>query len=1564
MSDLLKIKEEVSSEKAINLSEFINKNTLSPNEIIAQKTQPNFINIKNNNLAIKLEQKTEVKLNLKNDIKILENFPFVPHSDFFNPLIVFDLHPLLPIIAIGSLDKSIRIFNFYSKEFICQKNFENEITAIKFNNDGKLLCIGYLNGDVFILDSHMTDKNYLENKKRLNTSNKSNIKFQNSYNDDDNNAIDEENNITNINFKNIYDRRVLTNENLDFENLNLFHIPNLDVLQIISNLSTSVILINFSKNDDFMAISYNNKINLNLNDINSYSKNLNINNENKNINYNFHGGSIVSLYVFKFSKLNIKHNYERKNYYNNNNYTPNDINAKNNINRGITSNKKNVKSQINPQEEIYFKISDISIPVSQYESTNMNRNECATTAIDFSNDSLFILFENQIYNKNSKVKNEAVYIVWDIENTQLVIDSSILKKLKFSRFSFSNSVESYDFLNFLNIENNKKKEKIQLIYSKDKNFDDFSENANNINNKNDNNKTNNKKIFKQYNFVSNVENFLFKNIDKNYLEYFKNNNYITSMLPLLNFNFDYGIHRNTIKNSDIENNFSNGNNFTNSKANKNYTGIDSKVKTNQSKNSGGLIKNLINQHIACGSNNGNIHLFRYIYLLNEFSSFNSNYNNFREKKTVSEIDSNNSNLIEITNNNRGDDESYNNVNFSNINNKIKFLKNEKIGVSRSFSGHCNKINLIKSTSDESFLFTSDVNDQIIIEWKIKKENINSDLENFPIEIFDDDPFIETIAKDPFFALVEDFWLNRLRLTEYFTRYFENNNFFFNRNRKELDFLKSEEEFNTNNKLKNDIYNSPSITKKSHNNIRENINDANFKSNNNYLISSNINILLTQVIGRRSLDRRNNLFCDSNNRLIYFTSSYIIFTNLNSLIQSSAISNSIIDNIVNNNNNCDLIQNFLIPIENLTKNIQSEISCICLSFDKQEIAVALNGELSLVNIFEINTMENISKIYLENFPIVNNIKFSNCKEKLLGIAINRNYYSVIFIINIKLNKLESTFINSGMIPYKIKDLEFEYNRSDIFISCGIQHLSIWRSQGGYLVNKNIILKLENEKINSNAINNNVNYDKNNFFEKKNKVFSKQKKKINRLLNNDDEIENSDIDEENESDNNNNENKDNLINKESNTLEVISVHQKNKKFGVFLINEKDKIEEFINYNFCSKENYKKYFLNVKEDITEENNQEDSNNNEEENENLNYRTQDYEENSLDNNNYTNDNKTSNNYNIQEIDRQNFTNNFNYNYYFNNFLHVSFLSIKRIKRNYILTADDGNLYLMQDYQLKNSIPAHSGYITAIEINEENKYLITGGLDGKVNLFNISIDSKGIIRNIYKVNTYYTYNNFLKDFSIHEILLETNFNVQSICVFNNKILVGTRNGNIMDFDINYLSDDNKNDSSKKNQIKEDNSHNISNIDISKSQNDIKNKNLFNFYVNKNILFNFFDDQPPIDIAIDTFSKRIFCISHKGFFYVYMKKNMKLIYTYDFKIKTKKIYHFKYQNRLLIVFENSLCVLDTITNKGDKNNFCEEFNRLPLFDLNAGFISDLQISSNEKLMAIASVNNSNPQLYM
>lgn len=1612
----LKADSSTTDNQPINLSEFINKSSLSPNEITELKNQPALVNLQKN---FKTEKKSEA-LYSKNNYRILLNYPFVPHSDFFNPLLIFDLHPFLPIIALGSLDKSIRLFNFYSKEFVCQKNFENEITAIKYSNDGKLLVVGFLNGNVFVLDSQMTDKNYLENKRRVNKNfiNNNQEKANNNNNNYSENDSSSESNLDNLNSKdneqqdssldkndinfkkNFYNQKVFTNEYLNFASLNLFHIPSLDVLQIISNLSTSVILINFSKSDDFMAISYNNKITFDK-DLNSNNNNNlpNLNNDAYNVNFNsnFHGGSIVSLFIFKFSKLDIKHNFDRKNFYNN--YNTNLNNSTNNVivsglpskGRGSSPKKANFaaasgkirENAAAPKEDFYFKISDISIPVSQYESTNMNRNECATTAIDFSDDSMFILMENQVYNKNSNTKKEAIYIVWDIENTQLVIDGGILRKLKFSKFSFSNCIETNDFLNFLNLENKKKKEKLKLIHAKTNKDLDASNNENSeislsrnitqeLNNKNINNKN-----LKKYNLISNVEDYLYKNIDKSFLDFFKNNNFITSTLPMLNFNFDfeYEFHKSnhTLMNPSLGKNSAEAHNKNNPETN---------IKTIAYGNS--LIKSLANQHIACGSNNGNLHFFRYIYLISD-SALNSNANKFKNKKGLKLNYSNtnnsfeNSNYIDLSNNERSDFENTKNAN------KIKFIKSDKIGVSRSFSGHCHKVNLIKSTSDESFLFSSDTNDQIIIEWKIKKENINSDLENFPIEfIADKDPFLETIGKDAFSAHAEDYWLGRLRLTDYFVRYFENNyfNFFFNKIKKNNNALERAENENNNNNLNN----NNSIAK---NNKKQNFNSKEKQE----LTSASIDFSLSQVIGRRAYDRRNNLFCDLNNRLIYFTSTHIIFTNLNTLLNLNNINNL---NNLNNSGNAELVQNFVIPVENLTQSVQSEISCLALSSDKQEIAVALNGPVSLINVFEINTMMNIGKIFLENFPVVNNLKFSNCKEKIIGSAINRNYYSAVFLLDIKKNRLEATFIFSSFVPFKIKDFEFDYKRNDVFISCGVQHLAIWRMQGNYLVNKNLNIRLENEKLQVTAnTGKNANVNKDNFYANRNlkdagktngtnkKFYNNNNlnKRKNKNINQDSNVnEENGSDYENESNNNLSENNNlNINNEESSNVEIIPNNQNNKKYGIFLVNEKEKIEEFINYNFCSRENYKKYYLNKHEEENEanEDSQENSLENEEgaEQEKFYNKTKDFETNSENNTNLINENNTLKNNNTNEIERENIANNFNYNYYFNNFIHVSFLGLKRIKKNFLLAGDDGNVYLMQDYSLKSRISAHYGFITALEINEENKYLLTGGLDGKVNLFNISIDSKGVIRNIYKINTFYTFNYHVKDFSLSEIVGETNFNVQSICTFNQKIIVGTRNGSIMEFDINLLSEENSNNNNNLNNInnkkknkeeQELEAEEISSIDVSK-QNEIANRNFFNLFASKHVLLNFFDDHPPVDIAVDISSKRIFCISLKGFFYVYTKRNLKLVYTFDFKMKTKKICHFKFQNRLLIVFENSLCVLDTtFINRGEKKNLNvnEGYNRLPVFNLSTGLITDLQISSNEKLMAIASVNNSNPQLYM
>ena len=118
---------------------------------------------------------------------------------------------------------------------------------------------------------------------------------------------------------------------------------------------------------------------------------------------------------------------------------------------------------------------------------------------------------------------------------------------------------------------------------------------------------------------------------------------------------------------------------------------------------------------------------------------------------------------------------------------------------------------------------------------------------------------------------------------------------------------------------------------------------------------------------------------------------------------------------------------------------------------------------------------------------------------------------------------------------------------------------------------------------------------------------------------------------------------------------------------------------------------------------------------------------------------------------------------------------------------------------------------------------------------------------------------------------------------------------------------------------------------------------------------NFQDHDPPISISLDNNSNFFFSITSKGLLSVWNIKTFTSIHTYDFKVNAKYIYHFKYQKKLLIVFENFISVLDT-SEEG-------KFKKLPIFDLQTGEINDVKISPNEKLIAVASlIENTNPVL--
>ncbi len=166
---------------------------------------------------------------------------------------------------------------------------------------------------------------------------------------------------------------------------NDYLLPKIDVLNYIKENNTPL-EIKFSFNGDLLAISY----------------------DNKRQNEKCLGGSYVALFLLKSSKLN---NFHKK-----------------------VSGNQNI-------DNVYNKLIDIFIPLSQYEQTNINKNESVCTSIDFSEDSSYVLLSSQkISDSFVKDGSDTIFIIWDIANNQIVIDQDLLLKIKFPSITLSNAV--------------------------------------------------------------------------------------------------------------------------------------------------------------------------------------------------------------------------------------------------------------------------------------------------------------------------------------------------------------------------------------------------------------------------------------------------------------------------------------------------------------------------------------------------------------------------------------------------------------------------------------------------------------------------------------------------------------------------------------------------------------------------------------------------------------------------------------------------------------------------------------------------------------------------------------------------------------------------------------------------------------------------------------------------------------------------------------------------------------------------------------------------------------------
>ena len=171
---------------------------------------------------------------------------------------------------------------------------------------------------------------------------------------------------------------------------------------------------------------------------------------------------------------------------------------------------------------------------------------------------------------------------------------------------------------------------------------------------------------------------------------------------------------------------------------------------------------------------------------------------------------------------------------------------------------------------------------------------------------------------------------------------------------------------------------------------------------------------------------------------------------------------------------------------------------------------------------------------------------------------------------------------------------------------------------------------------------------------------------------------------------------------------------------------------------------------------------------------------------------------------------------------------------------------------------------------------LATGSTDGTVILWRLRIELWSNSKTIDKLIVY----KLARGLDLEEILKTPKYKVQSVCIGNNKIIIGTQSGNIIE---SKISSDGK-------------------VIKAIHSDDIELKTWIECIDH---------ERPKIYISIDMISSRIFSVTSSGTFSVWDVKTFKIIHYRIFDKAAQILYSFKLSNRVMIVFENDIIILNT-----------------------------------------------------
>jgi WD40 repeat protein len=210
-----------------------------------------------------------------------------------------------------------------------------------------------------------------------------------------------------------------------------------------------------------------------------------------------------------------------------------------------------------------------------------------------------------------------------------------------------------------------------------------------------------------------------------------------------------------------------------------------------------------------------------------------------------------------------------------------------------------------------------------------------------------------------------------------------------------------------------------------------------------LKEDDVDLTIEAIAGRRAHDRRGNLRYDSQDRIVSVVGSQVILMNRDTGSQV-----------------------FLHSATKTSVEKYAEISCFTISGDKRIICYGTIELECRVILWDLCSFVRLASVSIKECCQVLNVKLLSNMKYAVAICMNRDYEQTMILIELSLeneSKIVSTVITSKLCPFKVKDVIFRDRYGLEIVTCGIQHLMVWKLNGNFLEYSSAELTNEAEEL---------------------------------------------------------------------------------------------------------------------------------------------------------------------------------------------------------------------------------------------------------------------------------------------------------------------------------------------------------------------------------------------------------------------------------------------------------------------------------------------------------------------